>query len=368
MKVCHFTSAHNSDDIRIFHKECVSLAEAGHEVFLVSAQNDGGKQDNVQRVSADSKKRSRIGRMVFTSREVYKKAFSLNAEIYHFHDPELLRFASRLKRKGKIVIYDAHEDLPRQIMAKFWIPKLFRKFISVIFEKYENYIASKLSAVVVSTPHIKSRFLKINKSTQDVCNYPMLKELMDVTPNGQKNIELCYVGGISEVRGINQLLDAMKLAPEFKLNLAGNFSGHELEQKIKTHPQWDKVIFHGYVGRQELLSIFSCSKVGIVTLLSTPNHLNSLPIKMFEYMSAGIPVVCSDFPLWKEIIEGGKCGVSVNPENPDEIIEAAKKILNNPELAEEMGRNGKKMVIEKYNWEMEKLKLIDLYQSLSSIK
>lgn len=363
-KVCHFTSAHKPDDIRIYHKECTSLAEAGYPVFLVSAYEAAGLEGAVQVVHTGSGPRGRISRMLFTAKEVYKTAKQLDADIYHFHDPELLRFGLKLKRRGKKVIYDAHEDVPRQIMAKFWIPRVFRKLISVCFEKYENYVAKRLSAVVVSTPHIRERFIQINPRTIDVCNYPLMTELMEPTNWDDKHDEICYVGGISVVRGIRELADALALLPDLRLNLAGNFSTGELEEEIRTKASWNRVEFYGYVGRKELLSIFQRSKIGMVTLLPTPNHMESLPIKMFEYMSAGIPVICSDFPLWKTIVGENQCGVCVDPTNPELIAEEIRNMLSNPEDAKKMGENGRIAILEKYNWEIEKKKLFHLYETL----
>ncbi len=364
MKVCHFTSVHKTDDIRIFHKECKSLAEAGHEVYLVAANTEEKIQDGVRILSTNVEFSGRLSRMNKTSKGVYRKALEVQADIYHFHDPELLRFALRLKRKGKKVIYDAHEDVPRQIMAKYWIPKLFRKMVSVCFELYENFVAKRLHAVVVSTPHIRERFIKINPNTIDVCNYPLISELMEPSKWDDKNNEICYVGGISEVRGINQLMDALVFVPDIRLNLAGNFSTEALEVQVKEKEKWNRVDFYGYVGRNELLSIFHRSKIGMVTLLPTPNHMESLPIKMFEYMSAGIPVICSDFPLWKEIVGSNECGICVDPNNPEEVAKAIQYLMNNPAQANEMGKKGRLAIMGKYNWDIEKNKLFDLYKRI----
>lgn len=364
IKVCHFTSAHKPNDIRIFHKECISLAEAGYEVFLVSAYESQIPSYEVNFVQAGSGNRGRISRMLYTAKEVYRTAKALDADIYHFHDPELLRFGLKLKRQGKKVIYDAHEDVPRQIMAKYWIPKLLRKLISTNFERYENRIARRLNAVVVSTPHIRERFIQLNSKTVDVCNYPLLDELMEPTSWNDKQDEICYVGGISVVRGIGELMDSLALLPDLRLNLAGNFSNAELEEEIRGKEVWSRVEFYGYVGRKELLDIFNRSKIGMVTLLPTPNHMESLPIKMFEYMSAGIPVICSDFPLWKEIVGENRCGVCVDPSQPELIAATIQSLLDNPENSSEMGVNGRKAIVEKYNWEIEKEKLFKLYGSL----
>ena len=103
------------------------------------------------------------------------------------------------------------------------------------------------------------------------------------------------------------------------------------------------------------------SKIGIVTLHPKENYLESLPIKMFEYMHAGIPVIASNFPLWQEILTENKCGICVDPFNLDQIAEAIKYLLNNEEDARIMGINGREAVTKKYNWENEVKKLENIY-------
>lgn len=366
IKVCHFTSAHNASDIRIFHKECVSLAQAGYEVYLVAANTEEKVLQGVQIISADIPSSGRISRMVKTSKAVYKKALSLDADIYHFHDPELLRFALRLKRKGKKVIYDSHENVPKQIMAKIWIPKLLRKRISVSFEKFENRVARRIDAVVTATASIRNRFVIINPNSIDVNNYPLMSELTEESNWESKLNEICYIGGITKIRGLGEVVGSLSYLEDVRLNLAGNFSqgDTEFENELRSKPEWEKVNELGYVDRPTVISIMQRSKVGIITSWPLPNHLESLAIKMFEYMSAGIPVVCSDFPMWKAMVEEDQFGICVNPLDPKEIASAVQKLINDPELSIQLGKNGRKAILEKFNWGIEEKKLIGLYKKI----
>ena len=365
IKVCHMTSAHASTDIRIFHKECVTLANAGFEVSLVVSNTKEEVLDGVQIISATVNQSGRISRMLKTAKAVYKKALSLDADIYHFHDPELLRFALRLKRKGKTVIYDAHEDVPRQILGKHWIPNLFRKMISSSFELYENSIAKKLSFIVVSTPTIEQRFTKINPQSAAICNYPILQENVEIPYWESRKNEICYVGGITVIRGVKEIVESISKVHNVKLHLAGLYSPESLKLELMQLDGWNKVNDYGYVGRSKIVEILNQSKVGMVTLYPQVNYLDSLPIKMFEYMLAGLPVIASNFPLWKEIIDSSNCGLTIDPKNPSEIANAIQYLLENDEIAEQMGKNGRKAILEKYNWEAEGLKLIEIYNKLS---
>lgn len=365
-RICHLTSVHQWNDIRIFRKECISLASHGFETYLIATDCEDKKVNGVNIVSAGPKPLSRLKRMTQLVKAVYKKAVEIDADVYHFHDPELLFVGWLLKKKGKKVIYDTHEDVPRQIMSKPWIWKPLQRFISFTFETVENFIAARITAVMAATTSIGDRFLGLNKNTIVIHNYPLLQELQSTTAWENKRQEICYAGGISEIRGIKQLIEALAHAPAIKLHLVGSFSSDAFRNEMTQLPGWRQVIEHGFVERTRVAEIFGVSKVGMVALLKTPNHFNSQPIKMFEYMSAGIPVIASHFPLWREIIEGNTCGLCVDPTNPKAIADAIIHILSHDEEAKRMGENGRKAVEEKYNWETEEKKLVEFYYRLLS--
>lgn len=367
IKICHLTSAHPPYDIRIFHKECVSLAEQGYSVFLIcaGAENEVKKGVNILGVK---KNNSRFGRMFITVWRVYKKALEVDAELYHFHDPELMLVGLLLKQKGKKVIYDVHEDVPKQILNKHWISNPMRLFISAIYKKSENYCAARFSAVVTATPSIKIRFTDFKIPAYTVNNFPFLNELKTekkISSKDNSTIKyVCYLGGISEVRGLTYLVKAMALLDNCKLIMAGKCSPENYLSELQNTEGWHNIIYKGLVQRGELSEILAQSEAGIVTFLPIPNHIDAQPNKMFEYMSSGIPVISSDFPLWKEIILKNNCGMCVEPTNPKAIAEAIQYIIDNTERAKEMGNNGLKSVTEKYNWESEKVKLFDLYNQI----
>lgn len=365
MKVCHMTSAHPVQDIRIFHKECCSLAKFGYEVYLVTPNCEEEYKNGVHIVSVSVKGKGRLNRMLKKGKAVYKKSLEIDADIYHFHDPELLRFALRLKRKGKIVIYDAHEDVPKQILDKHWIPVFARRIVSKLFAAYEYYVARRISGVISVTEIICDRFKSINPNVEMVANYPLMNEtqaLRELNIN-QEPRRICYVGGLFAKRGVKELVEAMEHV-DGELVLAGTFSPPEFETELRNLKAWNKVDYRGQVSRGELIKILKSSSVGIVTLHPTASYLEALPIKMFEYMSAGIPFVASNFSYWKKIIDAENCGLVADPLNPAEISESIQLLLNNPEKAQTMGSNGYQAFMTRYNWEIEEQKLINFYKRL----
>lgn len=363
-KICHITTVHPRYDIRIFIKECKSLAKTFSDVNLIVADGKGDETIDGVKIFDVGKPDGRIQRILKFPRKAFRKALELNADIYHFHDSELLSTGVKLAKKGKTVIYDSHEDLPRQILTKPWIPKPLRKMASRMSERMENRKVKKLSAVVAATPHIKERFEEVTSApVRNVNNYPVLDDIMFSPSWENKENAVCYVGGLFYTRGIHEMVVAIGKT-QCKLILGGNFDPESLQESIKSENGWEKVEYLGYIDRKQVNEVYSRSVAGLIILHPMPSYIDSLPIKMFEYMAAGIPIICSDFPLWKGIVESAGCGVCVNPFDTEAIANEIARLCNEKETARTMGANGRKTVEEKYNWNSQSAVLLDLYNSL----
>ena len=364
-KIVHMTSAHPRNDVRIIVKICSSLAKAGYEVCLVVADGKGyEKRDNIE-IYDIGKPSRRLERMLKTTLMVYKRALFINGDIYHIHDPELLPFAYLLKLKGKKVIFDSHEDVPRQILSKPYLYPPLSKIISETYELFEKNICKKLDFIITATAFIRDIFIKFNKNTIDIKNYPIVGNCKINELNKNSN-RLCYAGAITSSRGCKEMIQAMELVKnDIRLCLAGDFDESIDLMKIKKERGWLKTDYKGFLNQMNLKSLLQDSFAGIVTIHPTVNYIDSLPTKLFDYMLAGIPIIASNFPKWKDIVEGNKCGICVDPLKPDEIAKAIDFLFEHPEEAKQMGLNGQKLVLEKYNWENEEKKLLDVYERLS---
>lgn len=364
-RIVHMTSVHPALDARIFQKECRSLAREGFHVTIVCPHSEDLVADRVH-IKSVRKDKTRLGRMTRTVWRVYREARKLKADIYHFHDPELIPAGLLLRASGKDVIYDIHEDVPKDVFSKRYLPAWSRPLISWLLEKLEIFVAKRFSALITVTPSIAERFRPLNSRTIVVHNYPYQKELvgaMQESPWETRRQSVAYVGLISGNRGIHEMVSAMSLLSESlpaTLELAGPGNCKELSHR----PGWQRVHHYGLLDQLSTFRVLHGVRAGLVLFHPEPNHVEAMPQKIFEYMGAGLPVIASDFPLWRRILGDVGCGIFVDPLDPQGIAEAIEYVLTHPREAEEMGRRGQAAVLERYNWETQVGKLVSLYSGL----
>jgi glycosyltransferase involved in cell wall biosynthesis len=365
-KICHMTSVHPPFDIRIFHKECRTLSQAGYQVVLIAPHDQEEEVDGV-RIRALPKARSRVERMTQNQLQLYKEALMQDAAIFHFHDLELLPVGLLLKLCGKRVIYDVHENYSQALLSREWIPTWLRRMVAQMVAGGEWLGSKFFDGVVAATPHIGRRFPPIKTVT--VQNFPFLNQSSSnpAIPYQQREKIVAYVGVVSALRGAKEMVEAMALLPRrlnVRLKIAGIFNPVGSEDEARKSPGWDRVDFLGWQRHEEAMAMLGEARMGLVLFHPVPNHMEAQPNKLFEYMSAGIPVIASDFPLWCQVMEKTQCGLVVDPLNPKAIAEAIQWLLEHPAEAEEMGKRGQKAVREHYNWDVEARKLLTLYERI----
>ncbi len=362
-RIAHLTTAHPRNDIRVRLKECEGLAAAGHEVHLLVADGLGPEVGARLQVHDIGVVPSRWRRMLMQPWRMWRAARGLQARVYHFHDPELIPVALLLRWGGAEVIYDSHEDVPRAILSKHWIHPWLRSAVASAFEALENFAARHFSAVVAATPHIARRFRRLNGRSIDVNNFPMASELEQPVERRGDGRTACYIGGITPIRGAVEMVRAMEHV-DGRLIMAGPVDRESTLQAMRACPGWNKVDYRGKVSRAEVREIMAESELGLLLFHPEPNHVDAQPNKMFEYMSAGLPVLASDFPLWREILVPSGAGVCVDPMDPAAIGASMRTLLADPQAARVMGGRGRDAVLNGFRWEAQLDKLLRLYKGL----
>ena len=370
MSVAHVTTVHSRDDTRIRVKEVNSIANYLDESTILFVQdgmgNEQGEHKSVSVVDTGIPRPGRLGRMMVGAWRVYRAVRRARPTVAHFHDPELIPVGLALKLSGIKVIYDVHEDYPRVILKRQYLPSKLRVPVSWAVTAMERVASLVFDAVVTATPAITKRFPY--RKTVTVQNFPILSELVapEPVPYIQRPPNFAYVGGITEIRGAREMVDAIGRVEDDRgrLELVGKFSTDNDEVAARSLEGWARVDFHGWAARPKVAELLGKVRAGLVLYHPAPNHIDAQPNKMFEYMAAGLPVIASDFPLWREIVDGAGCGLLVDPLDPEAIAEAMQWLLDHPQEAEAMGHRGRQAVEETYNWEPEAEKLIALYRRL----
>ena len=370
MRVAHISTIHKPLDVRIYYKECRALAAAGYRVhYLVpdppAAALDGVTFHAVHRPSSSFRYWRICNRLV----GVYRQAASLRADVYHFHDPELIPVGMLLKFTGAKVIYDVHEDSPQEAISLNRDRPIAGRLKSLVFQVFEAAARRALDAFVCATPTIARKFPRARTIT--VHNFPQVEEFRPLPsrrPGPQaaaRPNRVAYVGGITAIRGVREMVQAMSLLPadlQARLALVGDFLPASLRAEVERLPGWERVEAVSWQPREAVVETLRDAAAALVLFHPEPDHLDALPNKLFEYMAAGLPVVASDFPLWRRIIGDASCGLVVDPLDPQAIAAAVRYLLQHPEQAEAMGRRGRAAVETRYNWSAEARRLVALYR------
>jgi glycosyltransferase involved in cell wall biosynthesis len=363
VKVCHITSGHPRFDTRIYHKECVSLAKAGYDVSLiVNDIIDDIVLGDVKIISTSKNPNTKWKRVALTKKQMHL-AIECDCDIYHLHEPNLLFVGRKLKKMGKSVIFDSHEDFPKHISQSLPLPKLMKKLISILYSNIEKHLVKKFDALIGVSPQIVERLNKSNKNSYMITNYPFKENNQWLPRKNKKNI--AFVGGISSQWNHINILDAIEEIENITYTLAG-YGNKDYISKLKQHPAWSKVDYRGHVTKLEVEEIYTNASLGLVLNYSDQvKDVGTLGnTKLFECMNYYLPVLCTNYTLWQTILDKYDCGYTVNPLDPQSIRVAITEALSNSEELVQKGKNGKKAVDTEYNWETQNLILLKIYKKI----
>jgi len=368
--VCHVTTYHSPVDVRIFHKECLALVQAGYEVHFV-VPHDRDEIIQGVHIHALPKPTGRLKRMLFWPWLAYRKVLSLRPRpvICHFHDSELLFMGMALRLKGFKVIYDVHENVAKSIMTRYYLPRVLRVPASWCYRFLEKLLTSGIATV-----HVLDTIARRYREPKSViCNYPLVEgPLKPTAKKFEPPWTLIYVGGVSADRGgirmLQLLEDLLESGTAARLKLVGRFSPDsfrdELIRYAEEHRISDHVELLGRVPWERCQREISEADLGLCLLDPTPNYTNGLPVKGFEYMAHGLPSLASNFACYRPVFVDTHSGVLVDPLDRRAILQAAQELLTNPRKMADMGQRGQRAVYESLNWQSECRKLLNLYERI----
>ncbi len=369
VKVCMMTSVHLPFDGRIFHRAAKSLVRAGYDVVLIARHDKEEVVDGVRIVPLPQPK-NRLHRMTKVLWRLHRLAVKEDADVYHFHDPELMIVGLLLKQRRKKIIWDVHEHYPNSILDKDYIAKPLRRLIAWAFDRFERAAVRCFDYVIYTTPFVGQRYQTMKVRSGPVENYPILTS--SETFKREPRERIIYLGVMARIRGLVEVVEAFALVtkkhPQWQLDLVGSSRPPSFEQELRDLAKRlgveANVQFVAWVPYEEKERLSCQASLGIITFLPYANNLSCLPNKLFDCMVAGLPVIASNFPLYEEVVRPSHCGLLVDPTQPPEIARAMEYLIEHPQEAQQMGENGRRAVRDRYNWETESRKLLDIYEAV----
>lgn len=381
-KICMLTNTHNPLDHRVFYKESLSLKKIGYDVYVIGVDFSETKKYVEKEIKITQIKRvkNKFFKRILSFPYLYREAKKIDCDIYHCHDLDAAALGLFFKfvHKKKLV-FDIHEYNAEIITEGSTIPKIFRPAIKKIIEKIDRYIAVKSDYIITVDDNLCNIYKKYNKncvSIQNFINFESINNNKELDSNYFKRKDnIVYLGGLSEKRGIFKIIETAKKLKEKgirnKILFVGGFSNESEKNKtlklIEKYNLEDMIKFVGKVPYEQVPKHLKQSIIGLLILQPSERYLKgSYPVKLFEYMYYGLPVIASNFYGIKEIIQKEKCGILINPKDTDEITNAITNLIKKPEKIKQMGQKGRKAVIEKYNWNDESKKLESVYEIISN--
>jgi glycosyltransferase involved in cell wall biosynthesis len=334
---------------------CQGLSKRGWQVSLIASNVPSQIVEGVN-VHGVRVPKSRLLRVLVGGYRVVSAARAIDGDIYHFHDPELLIWKWLLALGGRLVVYDMHEYVPGAITTRPWIPAGARQTLARCWRLLERMTLRRTPVVLAERSYAKHYPWLPRKVV--VLNLPDTETLLAIPVTAHAG-RIVYVGRVSRNRGSLRMIEAMKLLRErgidVELDIVGPVAdAHRTELvAVLDRAQLSSVHLHGYMKPVEAWRLAAGAVAGLAVLEPEPNYVESFPTKMFEYMALGLPVIVSNFPLYREVVDGSACGVCVDPLDSAALATALEQLLRDPHRARELGRNGREAVQKRYRWDQQ---------------
>lgn len=376
IKICHLTSVHPALDNRIFYREVTSLHRAGYEMSVIGIHK---RDEVVNGIQVWGLPRVKRWQRPFIWFRLLQRALTVHADLYHFHDPELL-FVTPLLRllTRSFTIYDVHESFADFLRVKTYLPRWIRGFLATVYEWLEPKLALDQSGLIFADEQIAKNFEHIDKPKAILFNYPSTAFIQRAVSQkaAPGNDAVLHLGMHERNRGTLLMVTAfhqvVQAIPNAQLLLVGPFSSASFEQEVRAEIDRlqleSNITITNRVPFDKVSTYLQQSSVGWIPLQPVQKYQKNIPTKIFEYMAYGLAIVASDLVPIRTYMPNNDFGYRVTPSDPNQHALALIALLRDPQKAREMGQRGQTAVMKNYNWKEMETRLLEVYQEIFALE
>lgn len=363
--ICQLASGHSVEDERILHRMARTAAQRGYRSTFVVPHDGTAFCEGVSLVACPRTATKLAGWRRWTaSLSLLRWALRSDGDLFQIHDPDMLPAGLVLKLFRRRVVYDIHDDFEASAKDRFRSRKWIGKWLSRFWWAFERNAVRAFDGLVVADRHLARKFASGHPVV--LGNYPRMEFTPPAQAEDEKTFNLIYVGGVTRERGLEMALKALQLLPipELRLHVIGAGQDVDLIDALKAEP---RVVMHGRVPWTELHRYYVRAHVGLALYQPLESYLyypGENAVKILEYMAAGIPVLCSNFPGLKIFVEEAGCGQVVQPDDPEAIAAKIQQLYEDAGLRKRLGARGRQLFESEYNWDKHEHKLVELYRRI----
>jgi glycosyltransferase involved in cell wall biosynthesis len=364
--ICHLTTVHQADDVRIFYKECLSLSRMENYKVMICAAGNIPSYENIVHYKIAKARSFRPLRFIVSNMVVLKLLTKVKADIWHIHDPELLPVAALLIFFNHKVIWDSHEDYFFQFKSnknyRNYIPKILYPIVKQIFFLFLNYIDKNAAGIIGATNIIAKRYS--NRNVEIVGNEAVLSEFSLCTPKF-KNKTVIYIGQPSSNQCYEEVVKAVSKVPDLRLTVACR-EFRESDMRFSLEFLSQRFEYLGWLDRSKLSKAISNSTIGLVTYSNNLNHQDNQPNKFYEFCASGLPIVATPTKSNSDLINDSKAGILAQGFDSEAIAQALFEITSSEQNWLNYSQLGKNWVTKNGNWIKSEIALHRVYSNALS--
>ncbi len=352
---------------RQHYRLAAALADAGYDVTTLAAPDLTSGHEDAVPVAYLPIRRNRLTRMISGPLTI-GRALARRPDVLYLVSLDLLPWGALVRKLRRCsVVYDSNDEYDTYMLIKEWLPVRVRPLLQRLVRWLEPWLARQLDGATTALPATQEKFERAGVKSTLVRNFPPAFLIGQTRRDGHYEFDVLVGGSLPEDQMLLLAETAARVEeilgrPVRWLVVARNYDDHEkrlLEGALVASGLRDDFTLRYNLPFPEMQRMMQSSKIGFVPYPGAVNYADRIPIRIFEYMAAGLPFVASDLPTTAQFTAEHGVAVLTPAGDVEAFAREIASLLDDPHRLQEMSARGPQVVLERYNWEIESRKLVD---------